>query len=227
MTSQLVQRRQVELSHGMTHYLESGTGEPVILLHGVGFWTGGDYWLRNMDELSRSYHVYAPDFAGWGDGDRLDVEYSFAYLVDFVREFQDALGIASAHVVGHSMEGWVASLLGYESPNRVRTLILTASEGISTRTLTTFSPPEYEDIMRHALETIDGAHTSNALDTVDRWYNRTQLPGALEAYRKILSHMNNPDTSCKVQSGAQVTLHQSSDSDCLGQRGQGEPNEYG
>ncbi|WAH35698.1 alpha/beta fold hydrolase [Alicyclobacillus dauci] len=194
MTSQLVQR-QVTLSHGTTNYWECGTGEPVILLHGVGFWTGGDYWAQNMEALGESYHVYAPDFVGWGTGDRLDVEYSFAYLVDFVREFQDTLGISSAHIIGHSMGGWVASLFGYESPNRVRTLTLVASGGMSTRTLstmTTFEAPAYEDIMRHALATIEGAQESTVTDAVDRWYQRTKHPGALDSYRKILSHMNNP-----------------------------------
>lgn len=189
-----IQERIINLSHGTTHYLEAGQGEPVILLHGVGFYTGGDYWLQNMEELSRHFHVYAPDFVGWGKGDRLGVEYSFSYLVDFVREFQDAVGMSSAHVVGHSMGGWVASLFGYESPNRVRTLILAGSGGMSTRTLSTmtsFTPPSYDEILRHVINTTN-LETSRAEETARRWYERTLLPGAVEAYQNILNHMNHP-----------------------------------
>ena len=109
--------RFVELSHGRTRYFDCGEGAPTILLHGVGYSAGGTSWYRNI----------APDFVGWGTGDRLEQGYSFAYLVDFVREFQDALGLASTHVVGHSMGGWIASLFAYESPNRVDRLALTAS----------------------------------------------------------------------------------------------------
>ncbi|MEB3103957.1 alpha/beta fold hydrolase [Ferviditalea candida] len=189
-----VKENQLTLSHGTTYYLEAGQGEPVILLHGVGFWTGGDYWLANIEELSRHFHVYAPDFVGWGMGDRLPVEYSFAYLADFVREFQDALGISSAHIVGHSMGGWVASLLGYESPDRVRTLTLVGAGGMSTRTLsamTAFTPPTHDDILQHVLQTTNGENL-DITETAQRWYERTLLPGALEAYQKILNHMNNP-----------------------------------
>ena len=100
-----IKEQQIQLSHGKTIYLEAGQGEPVILLHGVGFYTAGDYWKKNMEELSKNFHVYAPDFVGWGNGDRLPVEYSFSYLADFIREFQDAVGIPSAHVIGHSMGG--------------------------------------------------------------------------------------------------------------------------
>lgn len=187
-------KQHVEMSHGTTHFLESGEGEPVILLHGVGYWTAGDYWLENISELSRNYHVFAPDFVGWGDGDRLPVEYSFSYLVDFIREFQDAVGISSAHIIGHSMGGWVAALFAYESPERVKSLTLVASGGMSTRTLSTmteFNPPSYDEILQQTKQTTCLSEEVVAL-RVQSWYERIQLPGALDAYRKILKHMNNP-----------------------------------
>ncbi|WP_400163335.1 alpha/beta fold hydrolase [Brevibacillus sp. TJ4] len=189
-----IKEQRVDLSHGTTYYMEAGQGEPVILLHGVGFYTGGDYWLENMKELGKHFHVYAPDFVGWGRGDRLAVEYSFSYLADFIREFQDALGISSAHIVGHSMGGWVATLFGYESPERVRTLTVACGGGMSTRTLSTmtaFTPPSYEQILQHVRDTT-ALESVAAEETAKRWYERTLLPGALDAYQKILNHMNQP-----------------------------------
>lgn len=189
-----IQRREVKLSHGATKFLEAGDGEPLILLHGVPFWTGGDYWQANLPTLEEHFHVYAPDLVGWGDGDRLPVEYSFAYLADFVREFQDALGLSSAHIVGHSMGGWVAAVFAYESPDRVRTLTLVNAGGMATRTLSSmreFEPPSEDDILQNLKQTTRLSDTK-AQSAAVRVYARTQTEGALDAYRMILHHMNDP-----------------------------------
>src|SRR5579884_2996638 len=120
--------RSVQLSHGRTRYFEAGEGVPALLLHGVGFTAGGDSWFLNIDPLAqRGLRIIAPDFVGWGMGDRLPIGYSFAYLVDFIRELQDALGLEKSHIVGHSMGGWLATLFAYESPERVDKLVLVAA----------------------------------------------------------------------------------------------------
>lgn len=185
--------RYVTLSHGRTRYLEAGTGFPTILLHGVGFTAGGDSWLNNVEPLAARLRVLAPDFVGWGEGDRLDLEYSFAYLVDFVREFQDALGLERSHIVGHSMGGWIASLLAYESPQRVEKLVLVASGGTATRTLpsmTSFTPPT-RDTIRKQLEERMKDPRIDLERLADEHFRRTHIPGAVEGYQKILNHMNN------------------------------------
>ena len=82
--------------------------------------------------------------AGWSK------EYSFAYLVDFLREFQDALGLEKTNLVGHSMGGWLASLFGYESPHRLNKLVLVASGGAMPRQLPSmvqFQPPSREQVL--------------------------------------------------------------------------------
>ena len=191
-----VTEKYVTLSHGRTRYLEAGTGEPTILLHGVGYTGGGDSWFLNIGPLAEKVRVLAVDFLGWGLGDRLDLEYSFAYLVDFVRELQDALGIEKSNIVGHSMGGWIASLFAYESPNRVNKLVLVASGGTATRTLpsmTEFKAPSRDDIKARLQKTVKAPGVD--LDQIaDQQVERTKIPGALEAYQKILRHMNNPLT---------------------------------
>ena len=188
-----IAEKYVELSHGRTRYLEAGTGEPTILLHGVGFTAGGDSWFLNIAPLAEKVRILALDFVGWGLGDRLDLEYSFAYLVDFVREFQDALGIEKSNMVGHSMGGWIASLFAYESPERVNKLVLVASGGTATRTLpsmTGFKPPARDDLRARLEKTVKAPGVD--LDKLaDEQAERANIPGAVEAYQKILNHMNN------------------------------------
>ena len=96
----------VEMSHGTTRYIEAGDGYPTILLHGVGYAEGGHNWFLNIGPLSQKLKIIAVDALAWGKGvGFLDQEYSFAYLVDFLREFQDALGYDKTNLVGHSMGG--------------------------------------------------------------------------------------------------------------------------
>ena len=107
------------MSHGTTRYWESGSGYPTILIHGAGWTSGCETWARNIGPLSEQLHVYAIDCLNWGLGDVFLQEFSFAYLVDHVREFLDIMGIEKANFIGHSMGGWIVTLLSYESPEKV------------------------------------------------------------------------------------------------------------
>ena len=96
------EEKYVEMSHGKTRYIEAGEGYPTILLHGVGYTDGAHSWLLNIGPLSKKMKIIAVDALAWGKGDGLlQQEYSFAYLVDFLREFQDALGLEKTNLVGH------------------------------------------------------------------------------------------------------------------------------
>src|SRR3990172_1016727 len=127
-TAQITER-YVTLSHGRTRYFEAGVGFPTLLLHGAGFDNGAYVWLPNLPSLAPRLRVLALDSLDWGPGDVLDIELSFAYLVDHVREFMDALGIERANVVGHSMGGWLATLFAYERPDRANKLVLVSAGG--------------------------------------------------------------------------------------------------
>jgi pimeloyl-ACP methyl ester carboxylesterase len=188
--------RYVTLSHGRTRYFEAGEGAPVILLHGVGFTAGGDSWFLNVGPLSQGLRVLAPDFLGWGTGDRLPIGYSFAYLVDFVREFQDALGLEKSHIVGHSMGGWIATVFAYESPDRVDKLVLVGAGGVAPRTLhsmTSFQPPT-RDQLRGQLESRIKKEGVDLETLLDQQVAIAGQPGAVESYQLILDHMNNGAT---------------------------------
>lgn len=197
--------QSVDLSHGRTRYLEAGEGPAVILLHGVGFAPGGDAWLANIGGLSSRLRVLAPDMLGWGPGDQLEQGYSFAYLVDFVREFQDALGLERTHVVGHSMGGWLASLLAYESPQRVDRLVLVGSGGMATRPLPTMAgwQPPGEDEIRSALAGLEQAGVDIAPLVKDRLALAAD-PERAGRFARIMAHMTNPETRRRYYMGRRL-----------------------
>ena len=181
----------------------------MILLHGVGYTYGGNNWLRTLEALGAHRRVIAPDIMGWGTGDRLLQSYSFGYLVDFVREFQDALSIDRADVVGHSMGGWVASLLAYESPERVNRLVLVDSGGLASRQIsemTEFQPPTPQDVindvqLRFPTEDVE---TQKAIALEEQ--ANIAATDSLTSYRKLLGHMMNPETRVRYNTRRRLPL---------------------
>lgn len=194
------EEKYVELNHGTTRYIEAGSGYPTILVHGVGYTGGAHNWLLNIGPLSSKLRVLAVDCPAWGKGEgHLDQEYSFAYLVDFIREFQDALGLPKTNLVGHSMGGWLASLFAYESPSRLNKLVLVASGGAMPRQLNsmvTFKPPARDQILEGLKNTVkDDSVDLEAL--ADYNYALTDNPARLTAYQHVLNHMNNMETRAR------------------------------
>src|SRR3972149_4042206 len=99
MTTTALQHKYATMSHGRTRYSEAGAGHPTLLIHGAGYFSGADNWLGNIGPLADGgLHVYAVDCLNWGLGDLFDRGFSFPYLVDFIREFQDVMGIQSSHL---------------------------------------------------------------------------------------------------------------------------------
>ncbi len=196
MVATAVQFQYVTLSHGKTRYIEAGAGHPVILLHSSGLQSGADDWLLNVPALAQRYRVLAPDMLGWGLGDHLDQEYSFAYLTDFIREFQDALGLRSSHIVGASMGGWLAGLLSYESPDRVDRVVVTGHNGVDpvpNEHMSNFRPPTDEAIREWVLKTAKGSGV-DAEAVAGARIRKAHEPGVVDAFAKIMRHMGDMST---------------------------------
>ncbi len=195
-TTKVWTEKYAEMSHGKTRYWEAGSGYPTILIHGAGWTSGCETWVRNIGPLSEKLHVYAIDCLNWGLGDVLDQEFSFAYLVDHVREFMDVLGISKANVVGHSMGGWIVTLLSYESPDRLNKVVNVAGGGTATRPLQNmveFKVPTPEQI-RTQLSHRFPEGTVDVEEIAAAFIKKNGLPGHGEAFGKVMKHMTEPKT---------------------------------
>jgi hypothetical protein len=90
----------VDLDGQPTHYVERGSGEPVILIHGFVYdWFT---WHNNIDALSERYKVYAPDLYGFGYSSRAPLDHGYPLYAQQLLHFMDALEIPRASLVGHS-----------------------------------------------------------------------------------------------------------------------------
>jgi pimeloyl-ACP methyl ester carboxylesterase len=110
------------------HYVESGEGEAVLLLHGLGGSKVG--WSGNLRALSRGRRVLALDQIGFGLSEKPAIDYTSGVLVEHLLEFLRQLGIGRASLVGSSMGGEVALRLALARPEKVAKLVLVASGGL-------------------------------------------------------------------------------------------------
>jgi pimeloyl-ACP methyl ester carboxylesterase len=105
------------------HYLETGNGPPIILIH--GFLYNTVMWKKNIDALATKFKVYTIDLWGWGYSERLkENDYSFERYGKQIVGFMDALNIRKASLAGQSMGGGISVYVAAYHPDRVDRLIL-------------------------------------------------------------------------------------------------------
>lgn len=114
------------------HYLAGGSGEPVVLLHGI--FAEKDHWVDFARPLTGRYRVIAPDLPGFGESGRLpDQTYDYATQTERLKTLLDALGLKRVHLAGNSMGGTLAALFALRYPERVASVALIgAPHGIKT-----------------------------------------------------------------------------------------------
>src|ERR1700737_4784747 len=103
---------------------DSGTGKPVIMLH--GFPDTGELWRNQVPVLNAAgFRTIVPDMRGRGQSAKPEAvaEYALPLIVQDVTGILDALGIDRAHVVGHDWGAAVAWLVASFAPERVDRLV--------------------------------------------------------------------------------------------------------
>ena len=124
----MVERRYTRVGEYRIHSAHSGSGPPVILLHGLSGSQG--WWRYTMAELAREFTVMAPELVGFGRTTKPRVLPGLPELAAITAEWAEQLGIRGASVVGHSMGGQLAIHLAADRPELVRRLVLVAPAGI-------------------------------------------------------------------------------------------------
>lgn len=123
-------RRQQLLADGSHYvYLEGGSGEPLLLLHGFG--ANKDNFCRVAAHLTRHYRVIVPDHIGFGESAKpMDADYRSAAQAERLSELLAALGVERLHLGGNSMGGHIAMAFASRYPQRVESLWLLNPGGV-------------------------------------------------------------------------------------------------
>ena len=101
---------------------EEGAGEPVVFIQGVGL--HGDGWLPQTTELRKHFRTITFDNRGMGASQPAALPLTVEQMAVDTIAIMDAKGIASAHLVGHSMGGCIAQKIALAVPHRVKSLSL-------------------------------------------------------------------------------------------------------
>ncbi|HLH08974.1 MAG TPA: alpha/beta fold hydrolase [Terriglobales bacterium] len=110
-----------------THYLQAGSGPPLLLLH--GFLGYSFSWRYNLLPLSQICTVYAPDLPGAGYSERdIQLDSDLEVRANYMIRFMDSMRMDRVDVLGTSLGGALAAMIAAtcqsRQPRRVRSLIL-------------------------------------------------------------------------------------------------------
>lgn len=115
--------KTVDLNGVQQGYREAGTGQYLVLLHGIS--SGSGSWINQLEQLGHHYHVIAWDAPGYGLSDCLDnPQPSAKDYAERLKGLLDALGAAQVILVGHSLGAMQASAFAHAYPERVSLLLL-------------------------------------------------------------------------------------------------------
>ncbi len=107
------------------YYEIAGSGEPLVLISGLGYnmWQ----WHKMVPGLAEQVQVITLDNRGVGQTDKPDGPYSAAMLAADTAALLTVLDIPKAHIMGHSMGGFIAQEMALSYPHLVDKLILAST----------------------------------------------------------------------------------------------------
>lgn len=104
--------KYIEVRGAKMHYVESGSGHPILLLHGNP--TNVYIWRNIIPHLTNYGRVIAVDLIGFGKSDKPDIEYRFVDHAAFLEGFIERMGLRNITLVLHD---W-GSALGFDYASR-------------------------------------------------------------------------------------------------------------
>lgn len=121
------------------NYIEKGSGEPLILLHGNG--EDNTYFVHQIEAFSKGYRVLALDTRGHGKTPRGTAPFTIRQFAEDLFAFMDQHEIPKAHILGFSDGGNIALTFALRYPERVNRLILNGANLFPAGVKTTVQLP--------------------------------------------------------------------------------------
>lgn len=103
-----ISSNSVEIDGSKIHYLEAGSGRPILFLHGIP--TSSYVWRNVIPYLSSLGRCIAPDLIGFGQSDKPNIEYTLEDHIKYIEAFIEKLNLKKVTLVMH---GW-GSVIGFD-----------------------------------------------------------------------------------------------------------------
>lgn len=158
-------------------WLASGRGNtPLIMLHGMG--STASVWLPQLEHFGARRLVVAWTMPGYASSPTLET-LGWEGLATSLCNLLDALKIDRAHILGHSIGGMVAQEFYHRHPQRVQSLILSATSSAFGSTDAAWK----EDFLRQRTEAM--APYERFIDAAPRMLAGFMGPDATPAMRAL------------------------------------------
>jgi pimeloyl-ACP methyl ester carboxylesterase len=115
-----------EVNGHRLYYERSGSGRPLLLLHGGGNSIHGSF-SKQLDEFARTHEIVAPEQVGQGHTPDVDGPITYGGMADDTAALLQRLGLRDVDVVGWSDGGNVALILALRHPELVRRLVVSGA----------------------------------------------------------------------------------------------------
>lgn len=130
---------------------ETGSGVPLVFLHGAGGLFAENLFL---DRLAERYHVFIPELPGYGESSGEELLEDMLDVTLHGWDVVAALGLSKPHLVGHSMGGMIAAEMACIAPNDLSKLVLVAPAGLwipehPIPDIFSFLPHEFASVLFH------------------------------------------------------------------------------
>ena len=107
------------------HYLDEGSGEAVVAVHGNPTWSF--YYRDLVRDLRHDYRVIVPDHMGCGLSDKPDdsaYDYTLSRRIEDFGRLMDDLGLDDVNLVVHDWGGMIGLGWAVRNPERVKRLVI-------------------------------------------------------------------------------------------------------
>jgi pimeloyl-ACP methyl ester carboxylesterase len=141
---------EVRLPQGRIRYREMGTGEPIVLVHGL--LTNAELWREVIPRLAADFRVIAPDWPLGSHRIPLDAgaDLSPLGMAQIIADFLAELDLDGVTLVGNDTGGAICQLVVTQHPERIGRLVLTPCDAYEN-----FLPPAFRPLQ--AISRVPGA----------------------------------------------------------------------
>ena len=189
-----MQEKFVKIDENKIRYLETGSGQPLVLVHGLG--ASAERWEYVIPLFEKRYRVIVPDLIGFGYSDKPMVDYTIEFFSDFLGKFLQEIQIKRPMLIGSSLGGQVT--VEYASNNdSIKKLILASPSGTtkaSTPALDAYIMAALypnENSAKNAFEMMATPDQEIAPEIITGFVERMKLPNAKMAFMSTLLGLRN------------------------------------
>lgn len=114
----------VEINGARLHYIDEGTGEIILCLHGEPSWSF--LYRKFFPVLTGNYRVIAPDFLGFGKSDKpvSDEDCTYQFHFDTLKAFVEKLDLQNVTLVVQDWGGLIGLPYACSAPDRFKRLVI-------------------------------------------------------------------------------------------------------